>query len=316
MHSVVIGVDAGGTKTVAALARNGEIVRRVEGPAANVTTLGPHDAADTILRAVREAADGERPQAIHVGAAGAGRETAARELAELIAAGFPKARVTVGDDAEPALRSVVPSGAGIVLIAGTGSIALAVDGEGRVHRAGGLGHLVGDEGSAVWIGLEAIRLLGRVYDGRARKDETSDLVARHLDAPDRGTLIAAVYEGGFNPGRAAGLAPSVVAFAGKGNRASSRIVTAAAQHLGDLVVAVADAAGLAETAAPIALAGGLLRADNFLTTLLRDRLQAALAAAPVVRAEDPVLGAVRLAAGERPLAGGLRNAQDTWENET
>ena len=185
----VVGVDAGGSKTAAALAAGGVIVRSAFGPGANPTAIGIEGAANAILRTVRDVAGGEPIAAIYVGAAGAGNPRVARELESLIAAGFPRAFVRVGDDAQIALRAAIPSGPGIVIIAGTGSIALASDVHDALHRAGGLGYLLGDEGSAGWIGLEAVRLLGRVYDGRVRDEETAKLVARHLHAPDRAALV-------------------------------------------------------------------------------------------------------------------------------
>ena len=292
---VVLGIDAGGTKTTAALAHDGEIVRVAHGPAANATTMGVDDAADAILQAAREAAHGEHPGAVYVGAAGAGRTEVARELQELIGAGFPDSTVRVGDDVTIALRAAIPSGPGIVLVAGTGSVALADDGA-ALHRIGGLGYLLGDEGSAAWIGLQAIRLLGRVYDGRANADETSALVARHLDAQDRDALLRVVYGDEVEIAEIAALAPSIVAFASKGNRAATKIVQDAAKELGDLVKAAARAGRLLDSPA-VALSGGLLAENSLLTFLLETRIVGDLPGARILRGGDPVQGAVRCAAG-------------------
>ena len=290
---VVLGVDAGGSKTTAALAHDGEIVRVAHGPAANATTIGVDDAADAMLRAMRDAARGEHPSAIYVGAAGAGRAAVARELETLLGSGYPKATIRVGDDVAIALRAAIPSGPGIVLVAGTGSVALANDGV-RMHRIGGLGYLLGDEGSAAWIGLQAMRLLGRVYDGRANPDETSALAARHLDAPDRDALLRVAYDDDVDVAQIAALAPSIVAFASKGNRESTKIVQDAAKELGDLIKAAARAAQLLDSPA-VALSGGLLRENSLLTFLLETRIVGDLPGARILRGGDPVEGAVRCA---------------------
>ena len=294
MARTAIGVDAGGTKTTAAFARDGAIVRTAQGGPANPNVIGIDDAADAILRSIRDVAAREQPDAIYVGAAGAGSEAIARELESLIAAGYPRAAVRVGDDVEIALRAAIPEGPGVVLVAGTGSVALAHDGE-RAHRVGGLGYLLGDEGSAAWIGLQASRLLGRVYDGRANPDETSALVARHLDAPDRAALLRFMYGERLDVARIAALAPSIVAFAGKGNRASTKIVQEAAKELGDLVKAAASAAKLLERSPRVALSGGLLRENSLLTYLLETRITGDLAGAQILRGGNPVEGAVRCA---------------------
>jgi N-acetylglucosamine kinase-like BadF-type ATPase len=292
---IAIGVDAGGSGTVAAVSRDGLPVREVRGGPANATTLGLPAAAAAIIATMRAALADAEPERIHVGAAGAGRPEVARGLAAAIAAAFPAARVTVGDDAVIALRSAIPTGAGSVLIAGTGSIAYAENGtEGAL--VGGHGHLLGDEGSAFWIGMAALRRYAHVLDGRAPRDETTDLVARALPAPTRADLHAAVYDRRLDPAAVAGLAPSVIAFAGKGNRVATTIVQAAAKELGDLLAAAIRNAGLAGASAPVALAGGLLRENSLLTFLLETRITGDWTGAVIVRASgSPVTGALRLA---------------------
>lgn len=292
---ICIGVDAGGTSTVAALSKDGAFVREARGPGANPTTLGVDDAADVIVRVAREALAGEHPDAVYAGAAGAGREDVTAELRALIESAFRGARVAVGDDTAIALRAAVPDGDGAVLIAGTGSAAYAEHGE-RSQRVGGLGYLAGDEGSAFWIGMQAVRLYGRVLDGRANRDETTDLVARVLAAPDRERYVGALYDTVVQPAKIAALAPSLIAFADKGNRASTKIVQQAALELGDLVKSALRAVGLLDASPAIALAGGLFRENSVLTFLLETRLTGDVAGASIVkRGDEPVRGALRLA---------------------
>lgn len=292
---ICIGVDAGGTSTTVALSKDGAFVRETTGAAANGTTAGIEAAAAVIADAIRTAADGERPDAIYVGAAGAGREQVARGLRERVAAAFAPATVAVGDDLTIALRAAVPEGDGAVLIAGTGSVAYAVHGD-RTHRAGGLGYLAGDEGSAFWIGMQAVKLYGRVLDGRAPRDETTDLVGTALHAPDRDALIAALYDAPLQPAAIAALAPSILVFAGTGNRASTKIVQQAAQELGDLIRAALKAAGLTDASPAVAFAGGLLRENSLLSFLLETRLIGDVPGIAIVKsAEGPARGALRLA---------------------
>ncbi|HYW54565.1 MAG TPA: BadF/BadG/BcrA/BcrD ATPase family protein [Dongiaceae bacterium] len=292
---ICVGVDAGGTSTVAALSRDGEYVRESQRPGANATTLGADDAADIIISAVRDVLGGEGPDAIYVGAAGAGRARVAEELRELIGIAFRGANVVVGDDAAIALRAAVPHGDGAVLIAGTGSTAYAESGE-RSQRVGGLGYLAGDEGSAFWIGMQAVKLYGRVLDGRANRDETTDLVARALDATDRERYLDALYDAAMKPSNIAALAPSIIAFAGKGNRASTKIVQQAAGELGDLVKAALRAVDLVEASPAVAFAGGLLRENSLLSFLIETRLTGDVPGVSIVKGGgEPVRGALRLA---------------------
>ncbi|HMD02821.1 MAG TPA: BadF/BadG/BcrA/BcrD ATPase family protein, partial [Candidatus Baltobacteraceae bacterium] len=224
-----VGVDAGGTAAVAAASR-GEEVRSARGAPANPTSSGVPPAAAAIAGAVREATEGSVPAALYVAAAGAGRRDVAAALETALRAIFPAATVAVAGDTQVALRAAIAEGPGVVLIAGTGSVAYAENGEVRV-QVGGDGYLLGDEGSAFAIGMAAVALLARTYDGRARGDETTALVARALGCEDRDGLLAAIYARPLDIAAIAALAPSVVAFAGKGNRASSKIVQSASADL-------------------------------------------------------------------------------------
>jgi N-acetylglucosamine kinase-like BadF-type ATPase len=277
------------------LSRDGDDVRDARGRGANATTLGVDDAADVIITTIRDVLAGESPDSICIGAAGAGRKPIADQLRELIESAFRGARVVVGDDAAIAFRAAIPDGDGAVLIAGTGSTAYAERGDQSV-RVGGLGYLAGDEGSAFWIGMQAVKLYGRALDGRANRDETTDLVARALDVADREGYIAALYDRVLDPAQIAALAPSIIAFAGKGNRASTKIVQQAAQELGDLVKAALRAVQLLDASPRIALAGGLFRENSLLTFLLETRLNGDVVGAAIVKGGDePMRGALRLA---------------------
>jgi len=291
---VVVGVDAGGSTTRAAVAVGGAVVRSAEGPGANASVIGVDDAADAILTTIRRALERDRPAAIAIGAAGAGRAGVASELRDLVASAYGECRVVVADDTAIALRGAIAAGPGIVLIAGTGSCAYAEHGEERV-RVGGLGYLAGDEGSAFAIGMAAVRAYGRVLDGRGRADETTALVARALDAADRDTYLAALYDRPLAPATIAALAPSIVAFAGKGNRVAGKIVQAAALELGDLVKSAAAQAHLVDASPAVALCGGLLRENSMLTFLLETRIVGDLPGASIVRGGNALDGAVRIA---------------------
>ena len=292
---ICVGVDAGGSGTHVAVSRDGVPVREMHAERANVTTAGAQAAGAVIVGAVRAVLDGERPDAIYVGAAGAGRAASARALEQLIAAAFPGALIVVGDDATIALRAAIPSGDGAVLIAGTGSVAFAVHGR-RGERRGGLGHLAGDEGSGFWIGMQAVKLYGRVLDGRAPADETSARVAELLGVRERDEFIEAVYGTPVQPADIAALAPDILALAGTGNRASTKIVQQAAQELGDLLRATLRAVDLVDASPAVAFAGGLLRENSLLTFLLETRLIGDVAGITILRGgEEPVHGALRLA---------------------
>jgi N-acetylglucosamine kinase-like BadF-type ATPase len=292
---VAVGVDAGGTATRAVVSANGARAGEAEGRAGNPTLLGVDAAADAILSVVRRALEERQPSAIVIGAAGAGRQAVAAGLEALVGSAFGACRVAVGDDAGIALRAAIPAGPGIVLIGGTGSIAYAENGERRA-RVGGLGYLAGDEGSAFSIGMAAVRLYGRVLDGRAKGDETTELVAAALDAPDRDAYLGALYDAPLVPAAIAALAPGIIALAGAGNRAASKIVQQAGSDLGDLIKSAARACDLLDASPAVALAGGLFAENSLLTFLLETRIIGDLPGASILRGGDgAAIGALRLA---------------------
>ncbi len=292
MPGLVVGVDAGGTSTVAAAAQDGVIVRTHRGNAANASSGGVESAAQSIGDAIAQAVQGARPRAIFVGAAGAGREEIARALEESLQARFAGTRVAVRDDGGIALRAAVPAGDGLVLIAGTGSAAYAECG-GVAYRAGGYGYLLGDEGSGFAIGSAAVRMLLRAYDRRGPLDTFAQEIAKHLQARSSMDVLAFVY-GSPNPVTLlAGLAPVAIAAANRGERSAHKLLQTAALELADLVKALAARSGLASGTAPVVLAGGLLRENSLLTFLLETRLSHELPTMPILKSDvEPYVGAL------------------------
>ncbi len=283
---LVVGVDAGGTSTAVAAAHGDGDVATFRGGPANASSRGIDAASATIADAVRACVPGRAPAAIFVAAAGAGRSASAHALRDALIANFGSAtQIAVEDDTRVALRAAIPEGSGVVLIAGTGSVAYAEAGDLRV-RVGGAGYVLGDEGSAFAIGVAALRALARAYDGRAREDETLALAARTFGATDRASLLAAIYDAPLDVARVASLAPAIVAFAGKGNRTSTKIVQTAAQELSDLARAAIVQAGLGDASPAIAFAGGLLRENSLLTFLLETRVTSETPGSQVVRLRD------------------------------
>jgi N-acetylglucosamine kinase-like BadF-type ATPase len=296
VSSIAVGVDAGATSTDVAVSRGGTPEDIVHGGPGNPTTQGVEAVATTIAQTVLRATGGDEPAALYVAAAGAAREKIAERLERALRLAFPNTKhLIVAGDVEAAFRAAIPAGPGVVVIAGTGSVAYAENGERRA-RVGGFGYLAGDEGSAFAIGFAALKLLARVYDGRARADETSALAERTLGCKDRDSLIATVYERPLDVPKIAAMAPSIVAFAGKGNRASTRIVQTAAQDLGDLARFAALEVGLAEGSPAIAFAGGLLRENSLLSFLLETRVTNEIPGVSIVRLrDDPARAALRFA---------------------
>ena len=145
---------------------------RPGGAAASAAVMA--DAARRVAAGAGVALPAER---VVVGAAGAGRAPERADLsAALIASGVARSAEVMGDG-ELALIAAFTGGPGILVNAGTGSIAYARDPQGKLHRAGGFGWQMGDEGGGYWLGRRALAAAGRAQDGR---DDQSTLPTRLL----------------------------------------------------------------------------------------------------------------------------------------
>jgi N-acetylglucosamine kinase-like BadF-type ATPase len=168
--------DCGATKTECALADiNGKILYTTTGGAANFLVTGTAGTSKIISSLLNDCikkfnADYSEIENIVIGAAGAGRKQDAEKLEsslhEIFAAdGIKIKSVKVVSDAQIALQGAFPDEAGCILIAGTGSIIYGKDEKGSIHRAGGFGRLLGDEGSGFSIGRKGLQAAAKYFDG-------------------------------------------------------------------------------------------------------------------------------------------------------
>jgi glucosamine kinase len=298
--NVVLGVDAGGTRTTAAVAdaRERILARAEEGPGA-VRPGAAQTAAETIARACFDALQRARAAApastLVVGASGAGREPERTQLEEALAAAGIAERVVVVTDADLALSAAFGWEAGIVLIAGTGSIAWARLPDGTLARSGGLGWLLGDHGSGYDLALRALRSALLAHEGMGHPTRLLQKIANHLDVAP-GDLPRWAMQA--TPADIAALAPDVLDCAKEKDPIARAIVRDATQMLA-LHVAVLASRFPEDVAVPVAFGGGLLskRADyrrKVVSALKRFAPGTVVQKQPV----DAALGAVRLALRE------------------
>jgi glucosamine kinase len=163
-----LGIDGGGTKTTCAVGDDSRLLATATAGPSNVVRVGEAQARESLQQAVRQActAVGMTPDQVVwtcVGAAGASRPEIADAVRRALAEILPSPIDVVGD-MQIALSAVFDTGPGIVVNAGTGSFAYGRNRDGSTARAGGLGFAIGDEGSAHWIGLEAVRAVLRAAD--------------------------------------------------------------------------------------------------------------------------------------------------------
>ena len=296
----VLGIDAGGTKTVCQLANDsGEVLAEARRGGANLQATGELE-VEKVLHEVMEEAIGDhdvRPAAICLGIAGVDRPDDARVMESLMRRIGYKAKVLVVNDALIALETGAPGGQpGVVIISGTGSIAYGRNENNQAARAGGWGYMLGDEGSGYWIGRAALRAVLREADRRGPATQLTGLLLNYYGVTRAQELIAQVYHGGLRPTAIASLAQCVQGAFSDGDGVAIGILRSAADQLESSGLSVARRLELVGSEFPFVLSGGIYRAVPWLEEELTRRLPlAAPRSRTLLLNEEPAAGAVRLA---------------------
>ena len=296
----LLGVDAGGSHTTAAVADgNGTVLVRAEGGPGAVRPGAAARAAQAIWDTCREAlvkAEREvRGDVLVVGAAGVGREPERLALQAALEAKDLAPRLVVITDGAIALQSAFGAGPGIVLLAGTGSVGWARLPGGETARVGGLGTLLGDQGSGYDLGRQALRAAALALEGRGPATLLTELVPRRLRLSALADLVR--WSATAKTAAVAGLAPAALEAAAAGDAVAGAITDACSDDLARHVRALADRFPRG-TLVRVALGGSLLtRSADYrkrvAARIVAELMTAEIAAEPV----DPVLGAVQLARG-------------------
>jgi N-acetylglucosamine kinase-like BadF-type ATPase len=272
---LLAGFDAGQTHTTCRLAvGDGVPLAEAEGP--GVVHLAAACGPQRFTAALRESLEAARARlpeawlpvplaAAAVGASGieAGSPVQTQGLTLAAAAlGLPSDRLVVTGDERTALRGAFPDGPGIVVISGTGTIAVGSDGEGRHHRCAGWGWLLDGAGSTMDIGRDALALSLRMADGREPDGPLREAIWQVLGlnpqdpaAPQR--IKALVVDPAFGAAGFARLAPELNRLAEGGDLSAIAILERNAEALVEMVAAAAAALDLRDPLVA-ALGGGLL----------------------------------------------------------
>lgn len=296
-----LGVDGGGSKTLAIIVDStGHECGRGIARSSNHEAVGHEQAVAALHAAVAAASAAAHVtmpvRAAWLGLAGVDHPRDVEMLLPRVSAFASTVRLT--NDAE-LLLGALPHRIGVAVIAGTGSIALGRNELGATVRAGGWGHVLGDEGSGYGIGREALQATVRAADGRGPATTllTSILNAWNLTGPE--SLMERVYQP-FDKTSIAALAPLVLAHAAAGDLMSRRIVAHAARELALAVSTVADALGFRRDHLPLAVGGGLLVHQPRLRAQVLRRIASQWTITHVIVEEPALHAAAMLAAEDTP----------------
>ena len=295
MKKIVVGVDAGGSKTAAVVGDGHTILSRADGPGGAIrpgrALLAATAIADTVRQAL-SAAGQLQADVLVVGAAGAGRAAEREELERALRSEQIAQRVMVTTDIEVALAAAFGRGPGIVVSAGTGSIAIGRTQDGVSHRSGGYGWQMGDEGSGYAIGRAGLSALSRAADGRGPKTALTPRIIAAARAADLDGLIS--WAVNATASEVSSLAPTVLEVAAENDVVAQGIVDYAARELCQLARSLLPFYPAGETV-QVALAGGILTPNRPLRDLVRQRLGEESRFNLINFTIEPALGALHLA---------------------
>jgi glucosamine kinase len=298
---IVIGIDGGGTKTRLVVADGaGGVLTSVSGGPSSITRDSVDPAADTIAALVAEAMTaagiaGETPSVVCVGVAGAGREPARKALLRALRSREIADEILVTTDAQVALADAFSDGAGVLLVAGTGSIAYGRGPTGVEERCGGWGERLGDEGGSVWLARRALSAATASADGREPPTALLGAVMTAAQCDEPSDLID--WAANATPADIGALATAVMRAAENGDQRANTLVAIAAEELVLHVRTLARALfGDERAAVPIAFTGGLLARGSLMRKLVEHRLRTAVPGMVLHGDEvDAARGAARLA---------------------
>lgn len=298
----LLGIDGGGTKTHAVIT---DSTRRILGEgfsgAANPLRVGLADAVTHVDQAVAEAC---AQAGIELGdidsacaaIAGINHPIHYHTMKDALDEALRIAGLELVTDARAALEGALDGKPGIVVIAGTGSIALGINEAGQQARAGGFGPTLSDEGSGYDIARRALQAVVSAFDGRSPATLLTDLVCKKLSVASPADLPGVIYNSDSEPVDIAPLAELVCEAAVEGDGVAREILSGAGRDLGRLVGSVIEKLGLASCAFRIACVGSVFRSGDFVLASLRESI-----AYVAPRAEigpplyPPALGAAQLA---------------------
>ncbi|MEE2657343.1 MAG: BadF/BadG/BcrA/BcrD ATPase family protein [Candidatus Latescibacterota bacterium] len=304
LQSLTIGIDAGGTHTRAVLSDPaGALLASVQAGPGNYQALGDGGVQQLIsdlLMELQTQSGRDLPAGsvcLCVGMAGAGRKDDQQQASAAMTSLEPIAKAEVVSDARIALEGAHGGNPGIVVIAGTGSMVLGRNGQGNLSRAGGLGPILGDEGSAYRLVIEALQLILRWRDGWGPEIPFADELRTALGLDSWDGVIGQLYQDPKSRHRFAAASPVLFAAARGGDPQAIEIIERQAGQLGLQAAAVAKR--LEMDRPDIAGLGGLFRERELLWRPIVAGFEAAGLQAELVEARlQPVFGALLMARTE------------------
>ncbi len=276
--SLYIGIDGGGSKTNCVLCDDDlKIIYKTQSGPSNFLTIGTDIVSETVLNLLNDCCKSQNISLsqisnIVLGTTGAGREKDAKNLVDAV---YKKAQsknlklnsFNVVSDARIALEGAFSSLPGSILIAGTGSIMFGKDKEGNIHRVGGFGRLIGDEGSGLIIGKKGLNIVSKSFDGRGKNSLLTNKLETQFGITNQSELISKVYNDELSIQQ---IAPLVFEAATEGDELCKNILD---EETNELILHIAAMNNkLHEEKMKLVFIGGLITNDNLYSQMLKEKI--------------------------------------------
>jgi glucosamine kinase len=292
-----LGIDAGGTKTDCAVSNGAELLGQATGASCKLARVGKERGRENLQSVIRQACEvaqiaPDELEHVCIGMAGASLAEAVHWAQQTIRELIPDSTIYVAGDHVIAHRAAFGTSPGVLVISGTGSIAFGRNQAGETARAGGWGPNVSDEGSAFWVGREAVTEALRLFDLGKSNGLLSTIADCWKVAPEEVIRLANASEPRFPE-----LAGPVVNAAEQGDLNARAIAERGGRALAGLASAVIQRLWPQGGIVPVALSGGVLQGSPLVRQAFKESMrtlqpQAAVSFAYV----RPVLGALEIAA--------------------
>jgi N-acetylglucosamine kinase-like BadF-type ATPase len=299
-----IGIDGGGTKTDCVITdENCNQLFSLKGGPLNLLTTTPSQSSRTILQLINSCLSKlditlSQIDCIGIGAAGAGRIEDSEKLERILKSLLPHSiNLKVTTDAEAALEGAFNGKPGCILISGTGSIIFGKDQNGIIHRCGGFGKIIGDEGSGFMLGKKGLIAAAKEFDGRGKRSLITELLKDKYQIQSEQSLINAVYNNDMD---ISGVAPIVLASAGNNDKIALRIIDEETDEL--LLLISCMIKKLKQENTEISFTGRLISTINVFSVTLKNKLTESYKMIKIKEPEyPPAMGAVFIA--KKKMAG-------------
>jgi len=297
----VVGIDGGATKTAGLLADlEGHVLAQGSAGPTNYQVVGSSGITNEVPQLVHALfasarVPEEKLASIALGLAGVGRPGEPEQVAAIVEDLHLARKVVVDHDAIIALVGALGDQPGLIVIAGTGSIALGRNAQGQRARCGGWGYLLGDEGSGYFVARQALMAALKAFDGRAGETSLTESLLAELGLETVEEIIPRVYHQGMSHDEMATLAPLVFDAARKGDAVAQGILDRAGRELGLMAAAVISRLGMKGGNVTIGLVGSLFRDKDLLLAPMQTVLSQVVQPEFIQPRLGPVQGATILA---------------------